>query len=301
MLVLFQQLLIMVIIAGLGFYFGRSGLLSKGTRKDLSALLMRWVLPIMIMSSFLRPFSWEEAFQMGMIFILSVIMVLISITFATIFFRKDEVIERYACVFNNKGFMGIPAVTGLFGPQAVFYVTPTIMITNLFIWTYGMRLLRGGDEPINAKKLFLNPSSIGFLLGLFFYVMPFSLPTVITQALKSLTSINTPIAMLLLGCFLSEEPLAGIVTDKQSWKVSFFRLLAIPAFSMIAIYLYPFGDETFKYIMTVVWAAPVGLNLTMQAALAGRDPGYAARITSLTSLLSLFTMPLLYEAAIHLF
>nr|WP_072515080.1 AEC family transporter [Ndongobacter massiliensis] len=296
MAILFQQLLAMALLVGLGYVLGKKDMLHEKTGQDLSSFLMKVILPCMIFLAFDRDFSGSEAVELGEIFILNFLCMGLNILVAGLLFSEHEGIERYACVFNNKAFMGIPVVTALFGAEAVFYVTPSIVVNHLFIWTYGAAILGRDRQALTLHRIFWNPSTISFLLGLLYYVSPFRLPEPVGNALHLLRGVNTPLAMVLLGYFLCAESLPSIFQNRKAWKVSFVRLLLLPLLTVLGLWLLP-GSSDFKYVMTIVWATPTAINLSMQAAMIGQDTGYAAQVTSLTTLLSLFTIPLVLQAA----
>ena len=296
MAILFQQLLAMALLAGLGYFLGKKDMLHEKTGQDLSNFLMKVVLPCAIFLSFDRDFSVSEAVELGEIFILNFLCMVLNIFVTNLLFSERENIERYACVFNNKAFLGIPVVTALYGAEAIFYVAPSIVVNHLFIWTYGAAILGKDKQALTLRRCFWNPSTLSFLAGLVYYVLPFRLPEPVGNALYMLRSINTPLAMVLLGYFLSARPFASIFQSRKAWKVSAVRLLLLPFLTVLGLWLLP-GSSSFKYIMTIIWATPTAINLSMQAAIIGQDTVYAAQVTSLTTLLSLFTIPLMLQAA----
>ena len=52
-------------------------------------------------------------------------------------------IERFACVYSNCGFMGIPLIMALFGSTGVLYLSAYIAVFSLFVWTHGYILMTG--------------------------------------------------------------------------------------------------------------------------------------------------------------
>ena len=50
-----------------------------------------------------------------------------NIMIAGVLCKREERVEKFALVFSNAGFLGIPLVTGLLGIEAVFYLLPFIV------------------------------------------------------------------------------------------------------------------------------------------------------------------------------
>jgi len=294
---LLTTILSFFMVALVGWYFGKEKVISKKTTEEFSTILIRYILPITIFKSFIRPFDFNEFKILIFIFALSIIILFVHIFIAKIIFGDENPIDSYATIFNNKGFIGIPLVTAVFGVEAVFYVTPTIVMSNIFIWAYGANLLGGNKGKISLKKLVYNPSTLAFLAGMFLYVLGLDLPAFIDDAISLITDINTPLSMLLLGYFLCSKSVKNIFNNFNAWKTSFVRLMIVPTVVVILVSLIPIGNTQFKLVMAVAWSCPVAMNLSMQTSMAGKDTYYAAQITSLSTILSLITMPLILKFA----
>lgn len=300
MLIIIQQMLSFVLVAALGFIFGKKGVLRPSTAQDISRMLMSYILVLIVIKAFLRPFEPGEAMILLQVFALSFLILFMHVGFARLVYGKRYPIDRYAIIFNNKGFIAIPMVVAIFSEEAVFYVTPTIIATNLFIWTYGQLLLGAEGKGLRLRRLMINPSTIGFGIGLILYVLPIELPAAVMDAIRYLTAVNTPMAMLLLGYFMSQEQPIRVFSEPRGWLTSFYRLIAVPMLVVLMLKFWPYGDKLFKLVMAITWASPVAMNLSMQASMNNLDTGYAARITSLSTLLSPMTVPLIYGFAAYL-
>lgn len=54
---------------------------------------------------------------------------------------------------------------------------------------------------------------IAFLIGLFIFIIPVELPEFLKKTIGYLASLNSPLAMILLGYFLSKEPIIYYLID----------------------------------------------------------------------------------------
>ena len=71
------------------------------------------------------------------------------------------------------------------------------------------------------------------------FCSPVKLPELVFRAVDFLGDLNTPLAMLSLGCFLAQIDLRECFTDQEIWKVSAVRLLLIPAIAIVLLLFIP--------------------------------------------------------------
>ncbi len=294
-----SQMLSFMIVGAFGFYLGNKSFLDGVTATKLSRVLMTYVIPLTIIKSFVRPYDPQEALTLLMVFVIAGFLTLVYIVLSRLIFGKDNIIDRYAVIFSNKAFIGIPLISAVIGPEAIIYVTPGIIISNIFVWTFGARLMKM-TSSFSLRNLIMNPSSIGFIIGLIIYLLQIQIPAFLMSSVNLVTSLNTPIAMILLGVFLSAGKLLEIFTVPRAWFTSFVKLLLFPVLTIGILYFMP-GNSTFKIVTTVIFACPVAMNMSMQASIAGQDTKYASQITSLTSLLSVLSLPVVYQLATMVF
>lgn len=300
MLLMIGQMSSMALVVAFGYMMGKNEILTDRTAKEMSNLLLRFVIPILLIRTFDRPFVWNEAIEIFIASVLSFLIMFISIFVVKIAFKENQKIEKYAVVFCNKGFVGLPIVESVLGPAAVIYCVPTIAISNVFVWTYGNNLL-GAKTTKGWKGLVLNPSTIGFIIGIIVYLLPWQIPTFLRSAMDLIAGINTPVAMIILGMSLSHEPFRKVFNNRIGYIVSALRLFAIPIIMILILMLLPIDNLAMKQATVIIWAVPTALNLSLFARITGNDPSYGAQITALTTVLSILTLPIITELSQLLF
>lgn len=290
---LINVMLAFFLVAVFGYYLGKKNIISDTSANQISSILVVYIFGVTMVKSFIRPFNWEELKIIGLVFIVTFLIVYINILISLMFFKRDDAIERYAIIFNNKGFVGIPVISAILGDEYVIYIIPAIIVSNIFVWTYGARLL-GANISFSPKALLLNPSIIAFLIGLLIFIQPFELPEFLVKAIGYLSALNSPLAMILLGYFLSKESFYASLKNIKIWKVNFVRLILIPLIVLLFMKILPISNIYFKKVMILAWACPTAMNLSLFVSHSGKDPTYAAQITATSSVLSVITIPIIF-------
>lgn len=293
----FEQLSTFFILGVMGYLLRKFNILHKETSRDLSRFLVIVVLPILIVDSLLRPYDPQEAKEIAMICIFSLIIQLIFIAVAFLLFDADHAVERFAVSFGNKGFVGVPLVMAILGEKAVFYVAPAIMISNVIIRAYGDVIIGEKGKKHSLWDLFKNPATLGFFFGLFFYLLPIPIPSVLKKSVQSIVSFNSPLAMILLGTFVADAPLQNLFTDSMAWAASAIRLLLLPMIVIGALKLFPFGPRIFQLSMVIAWGCPAAVNTMLQASISDKNPYHASQVVVSSTLASVFTLPFMYWIA----
>jgi predicted permease len=289
-------------------YVGRNkGLFSEAFVKGAVNLLLLIVTPCLIIHVFQRPFSKELLANLGMALAAAFIAHAVGLLFAEILFCKvDEMrkgILKFGTVFSNGGFMAIPLEYALLGAEGAFYGAVYVVVFNLLCWTYGLKVMSGHLKDLNKRILFINPGTIGITVGLPLFLTSATLPSIIGDPIKYLSDLNTPLAMVIIGYYLAGARFNAYFRCTQALVASVFRLLVIPAIVLlILISARGLGmDSTMAIALTASASAPVAAMNSMFAAKYGRDVDVSVGLVSVTTLVSIITMPLIVGAAMTIF
>lgn len=294
------QLTSMAIVVMLGWYMGKKKMLTEGWTAGSSNLLLRYIMPIVVITSMDRDYVPGEIYGLLYVTAFAVGALALMTAVAHFAFKKEEVEEKYASIVFNNGFMGIPLVAAVFGSEVIMFIAPQLAVMNIYCWTYGANLLSGGKIKTNWKTLLLNPNLLALIVGMVLYLTPLTLPSVLSTTLQSIGSLMTPVAMLVLGVYLSNQPLKTVFANKAGYKVSFVRMIVNPLLMVAIMYFIP-GDATLKAAMILLHATPTAFNLAMFSQLTGRDTNYSSQIICLTTLLSVFTLPVIQAILLRVF
>ena len=188
----------------------------------------------------------------------------------------------------NAGFMGLPIIQAVYGDQGTLYLAAVIVAFNLVVWTLGIGMF---DRKSISLRGLLNPGLLTALLGTALFLLRIDLPDILDSPLNTLGSMNTPLAMLILGARM-----AGFVPKALlDWKnalVSAAKLFAMPLITLGLARLFSL-DPAAAGAMTLAIAMPSAIMTQILAEQYDRDALFAAQEISFTSLLSIVTIPVI--------
>lgn len=296
----FQQIVILFIMIGVGYVCSRRGFLSPLTIKELSRFIIYVVTPCIVVESFHRPF---ESSMMGNIAIACAAAAgahLLNIILSRVLIRDREqnrrVVYQFATIFSNCGFMGLPLQYAILGTDGVFYCAVFIAVFNVFTWTYGFTIMGSKGQKLKLKEILLNPGVLGVTAGLIIFVNSIQIPHILLVPIKSFAALNTPLPMVVVGYYLAQITSLKVLKDRYLVITQAVKLLAAPLLALLLFYAA--GIRGLLLISLVISAsAPSAANTVMFSVLFNRDTKLAVTLVSVSVLLSLFTMPLVISLA----
>ena len=102
-------------------------------------------------------------------------------------------------------------------------------IVTVAMWTVGFVVMGKEGERISIRKVALNPGAVGVYIGLPLLLFSLELPDPFQSVVGFLADMNTPLAMICIGVFISKTKLLDIFKEKTLYWVTVIRLLLIPA------------------------------------------------------------------------
>lgn len=295
--IILNQMILMLFLTGIGWLLARHEKMTLEGAKQLSSLLLYVCTPAIIISSLNIEYSYEMAINLGIMAVLSMTGIFAGIIVARIFFGLDNGIERFAVIFSNSGFIGIPIVRALYGESAIIYLSVFIVCFNVMSWTYGLSLLKGKKEPLKPREFVLNPAILGCIVGILLFVSPFTLQGVMKSGVDILREANTLVAMLVLGIHMYFADLKEIVRNKKSLVVCMLRLLIVPLSVSVLMIFVPESYRLMKDVLLIAIATPVAMTLSLFAHVNNKNFLYSSSIVSVSTILSIITLPLMMAIA----
>lgn len=296
-MIILKQIVLMFIYMMIGFLLYKKKFVTKQGSRELGLILLYVILPVVIVKAYLVEFSVELLRGLVLSFLASLLALLLSMLLSRVVFRSKYPIEQFSSAFSNAGFIGIPLVEMTFNDSmAVFYVSSFVALLNILQWTYGIVVMTGKKDSIAPKKITTNPIVISFLLGIVLFFLPVELPEVLNSAVTAISSMNAPVAMIILGTYLAQMKLRELFTDRMVYLCALMRLVVIPLATAGLLALIP-GNEMLKMSVLIVAATPVGSNVAIFAQMEDMDYTQAVKDICLSTLLCIVTIPVVVSAA----
>jgi len=304
-----RQVFMLFLLMGVGAACHRFKFLSRETVKDLTSLLVLIVTPSLIVHVFQRPFDGALLAGLGWAVAAAFGAHVVGTLFAFLFVRGRESAQRgvlrFAVIFSNAGFMGLPLEYAILGPRGVFFGAVYVVMFNLMCWSWGLMVMRGNFEGVSVRSFLVNPGTVGVALGLPFFLCSVKIPAMIGEPVRMLAELNTPLAMLMTGWYLADADLRPVLRCGSAYLVGLLRLVAVPIAVVGGMWVLKkcgFGlDATMCAAVATASAAPVAALTTVIAARYDRDVPMATGLVSATTLVSMLTMPPVVGFAMWLF
>jgi len=312
-----KQVIIMFILAAVGFAMYKGKKISDEGSKAIGNILIFLSLPCVIINGFLVERTTERLQGLWVSALLALGMLLLSMLVSRIILGR-RALDNFAGSFSNPGFFGVPLIVASFDDGAVFYIAAFIAFLNLLQWTYGVGLLQRSDENdilqkkekaesmgkalaagtvATLKKLVKAPFMIAIVIGLFFFLTGISMPEIPGKCISFIAGVNTPLAMFTIGIYMAQTDLLKMFVKPRLYLVSFVKLLLIPAIAIVIMKFIPVSNEIMKMCILIAAACPVGSNIAVYAQLHKRNHGYAVETVIISTLLSILTIPAMISFA----
>lgn len=300
-LILMQQTAVMFILILFGVFLYKKGVFTKRGGKQLSNFVISAVCPVLIFTSFQKPMEERLVKGLLMAFLMATLSHIASIAASTAIFREKNrgenyAVERFASIYSNCAFLGIPLANSVYGSDGVFFITAYIAMFNIFSWTHGVMVMKGKMNVKSFLHAVKAPAVIAAVLGAVFFFAGILLPDIIIEPLNYVASLNTPLAMIVSGIMIAQSDLKKALKNGGLYLTSIVKLLAAPLVSML-IFLPLGADRIVTYTMIIAASAPTAASTIMFANKYGKNGVYASELFAMTTLLSIVTMPLMLVLA----
>lgn len=290
-----ERILIMFIILLIGSFCYIKGLITKEGTRQLSAIELNLVNPILIFMSYQKDYDSDIAKNLLWAFILSALSFIIAISLSYILVRNKREgfsVERFSIIYSNCGFIGIPLINGLFGSEGVLYLTAYITFFNLLVWTHGIMTIKEKIDFSSALNALKSLSVIAVFAGLICYLIQIRIPSVPAQALQYIADINTPMAMIIAGATAAQTNILLAFKKPRNYLICFYKLLLIPLIAFLVIRLFDVPSIVSSTI-TVAAACPLATTGIMFAITLDKDSEKCSELFTMSTLLSAITLPII--------
>ena len=224
-----SQILVLFILAAIGFVSGKTGYLPEKAGTVVSKLVMRVTMPALILSKMLSAdFSADNYFDGLKLVAVALVTLLLIFAVTRPFTRLMKIPDKSRNVycmqslFGNVIFFAFPLFQALFGDIGVLYALFFNVGNDILLWTLGIYLAgkhKGGGFG-NALKHILNMNMIMFIIGLILVLSNLSAKLeggVVYQTADMIGKATSPLSMIFVGLVMASSK--GLF--KNLGKISF--------------------------------------------------------------------------------
>ena len=319
---LIYQVAILFLMMVPGFILKKKRMVPDNFGKGISGFVLYAAQPALVFLAYLQPYNPQVLAGIGWVLLYSILAHVIFAVGAFLFFRRASIrkkkILRMVTIFSNAAFMGIPLIGAIMDTTALLYATIYNITFNLVLWSLGVYICthdrdENGDgvqseEEKRALKqsafrslgfAFLHPVTIAAFLGLIFFFLPIEgvLPSLITDAFGMLKATVAPLSMVVIGLRLASTDFKGLFRDRHMYVFLLLRHLLLPFAVLVLLRLghtfFPSIDVPVMQVVLILASAPAASSSTMFAERYECDAAYAGKLVTVSTALSILTMPLL--------
>ena len=303
-----------------GILLKKCRLSTDGIGKGISNLVLYIAQPALIFLAYIRPFNKEILINSAYVLGFSIIAHIIFSLVAMNCFKKSpdgaRRMLRFATIFSNAAFMGIPLISSVLEesyPGATVYASIYNITFNIFLWSLGVYIctdkrdlnkngieddvehIKHGASPLKALY---HPVTIAAAIGLVFFILPIEgyVPTIIVEACFMLKGLVAPLSMVVIGLRLADMNFKGIFKDKDMYIFILMRHILLPLATLGVVKLVGLIVEVpdvVEMVIVIMASAPAATSATMFAEKYDCDANYVSRLVTVSTLLSIITMPLI--------
>nr|WP_304101004.1 AEC family transporter [Mitsuokella multacida] len=293
-------MLIFFLLMFLGIYARRKGMLSEANQQQISALVVKIAYPAIILSGVSgngpRMQGDELVLSLGVAIALLVILVILgkAIPYLLGYQKKYHGIINVMVVFTNIGFMGMPMIQGIYGSDALIYMTVFLIPFNILFYSYAIQTIQpaGAEKKKFHLRELANVGMGACVLAVAVYFSGIRLPYVINATIQMVGGLTAPLAMMLIGAALPDIPWRKLLHEYRLMAFVALKMVVFPAVVLV-ILIHFVTNPILLAVALCALATPSGNMLAMLAALYNKDSFLlATEGISLTTAVSVVTMPL---------
>lgn len=297
-----------------GWFMSYKGWINDNNRSLLPKLVNYISLPLFFIYNITNAFTKDQLEHMisgvTIPFISMIICYLLSIFFIHVFNIRHGHRGTFSASFTNSNsiFVGIPVTMALFGEKALPYVLLYFFANTTFFWTIGNASIQSDAIHTSSIKAFLNiatlkkvfsPPICGFILSVSLIFVNVKLPPFLIDTAKYLGNMTTPIALIFIGATLYTMNFKELHFDRDLNGVLLGRFIVAPIVIYIVGSFFTIPKLMFEDFI-IMASLPAMIQTVVLNSLYKGDVKYGTVIVSVTTLLSIVTIPVYMLILSHL-
>ena len=294
-----------IILMIIGYVAKITGIIDEVCKDKMSTLLVNLFLPVSMIASSQQSFKLANLRGCVSVAIIASVYYILAFSIGGMIGRacgmdKDKrSIFILLIAFANTGFVGMPVLKEIIGDTGTLYGAVYNSVFDILYFSYGISIIDSekDDKSRNRLNRILNKKIIGnpmiwiAIITTVLYVVPYRLPLVVTESLNLIGNCMMPISMLIIGAEIAGMDIKKVLADKESYGVSFIRMIAIPSITLLINRLLNV-EYTVLATVTILAAMPSGSLNVIMGQKYRNNPKFAAGVVMQNTLIMIITLPL---------
>ena len=300
--VMVTQTVAMFLMMAVGFVVYRIGLVDEPGSRSLTNFAVYVSMPAVILRTLAGTFDAHKLQVAGISAAITLVLLAVCMACVRVAYgARGDGIAKAGVVVSNMGFIGVPLTQAVVGEDFVFYISVSMAVQTVVIWTYSAYVITRDASVLDAKRIATNPAILAIALGFALFLLSVDLTGVPGALVDGMADMNTGLAMAVLGIYLAQADIAGLVRDLSIYKACLLRLVVTPALSILVLAAAPV-EPAVKVTLLIGFICPCGTTAATLCQIFGKgDYRYAAGMVAMSTLLSVAAMPLMLMAGLLAF
>lgn len=279
----------------------KTHILNDKTLPIISQFVMKLALPLLIFTNTLNGATRQQLLtdlpMLVAVAALFFVLAIIGHCLARIFRlpREQSRLLQALTMFGNVGFIGIPIIAALYPEQGMLYIALYTIIDQFLLWTVGVQLTsplrKDGPTLMSNLRSMVNPASVGVILGVVGILLGVHLPSMIDTPLTKVGASASPLALIYLGGLFCYCDIPRFARKAEFYVLALIKMILLPLL-FYCILRSIFSDLELVTALTMLAALPCMSSIAMFSQAYGTDHEYTAGAIMMTTIFSIFTLPL---------
>lgn len=315
MTLLLKQLGSFLVMLAVGFFLVRRNWLSSKDFEAFSRLVVKILLPLFLLTTIPAAGTRADllAFMPVLLLAFAAIIILLALgVLSARLARLPDSTARTHVVCNaisNIGFMGIPIGAALFGAPGILAASLYVVANDTIMWTLGRAIMTkrlnfglektagptGGARTGIRLKGMINTNFLMVMAGIVLLALEINpAGNLVWDTLAGIGGLCRYLPMVIIGGFLGSFDFRNLRRYAPALLIVLIKMLLFPiAVALLLGLLLPDMSLVSTSMLVIGIALPTFSTSAAAAATYGVDSQYAAGCTTITTLFSMITLPMI--------
>ena len=293
-----QQMIVFFIMVAVGWVARRVRIFTPESQPQFSAFVANVAGPCLMVASAIEATERMDVQAVVNIYLVFAALLVSLLVIGAVlpvvmrFPKRDRGVVNLLFWLTNIGFLGMPLMGSVYGPESMIYITLYILPNNVLLYTYGIWCVSGSTGKAHMRpSMLVNPGVAASVIAMVIYFCGLQLPYVLARSVSLIGGMTAPLAMMLVGASLFDVNVRHMLLDMRLWLFALLSMLVMPI--VVTLVFKQFVGGTLLAACMVIAACPSGVMASIFANMYNEDVFlFSSECIALTTLMSVVTLPI---------